>query len=146
MAEHKRVLVVADTGPNRAWLGRELDAALRGTCNVIGARDPTSALSLLETDPFDAIVCDLAGPASESIGFLNSVSSRFPDVGGIVIVDQADYKAVECPLHSSRFTVLFRPLDAERLRCWVENAIMLTKVKRDTDRLKARALRHLETS
>jgi len=129
----RRVLVIAEEHTSAAWLC----ATLEPLFEVATTNNVAVALDVISHASYNAIVCDLSTSVDESIAFLNRVSAVAPAIGGVLLVNHADYTAVADSLHSSRFTVLFRPVDPEKLRCWVKNAMMLTKVKKDTDRIKA---------
>lgn len=144
MSDRKRVLVVDDDRFSR----EVLCAALNDQFDVVAAADAVEGLAVLEHQPIDAIISDFVMPGADGLEFLTTVKARYPGVGGVLITGHRDYPEVQEALRSSRFTILFKPVEVEKLRCWVTNATTMTRIKRDTDRLRATAMRQIvdETS
>jgi CheY-like chemotaxis protein len=70
-----RVLVIEDNEDMRAMLVLKLQ--LEGF-DVVGARDGTGALDLLDRQPADVIVTDLFMPDKDGIETIEEVRRRFP--------------------------------------------------------------------
>jgi putative nucleotidyltransferase with HDIG domain len=126
----KRVLVVDDE-PAAAKL---LALMLRGSsvsCAIAGGAE--EALSLVESEQFDAIISDLRMPGISGLELLAEVRQRFPHVAFLITTAVQDLQIAIGAMHSGADDYLIKPLLEENVTTSLERAIARHRVERQVE-------------
>jgi diguanylate cyclase (GGDEF)-like protein len=143
MAEKSKVLVIDD----EETITRILYKMLNKDYEVHVANDGKTALNLVQTDVFDAIVVDLVMPEMDGHEVISRVSKVDPDIPFIVITGYStEDNAIEA-LKEGAFDYLKKPLNrdlveysvkraVEQRRTKYENVQLIERLKESRERLR----------
>lgn len=122
----KRVLFVDDEPEVLRGIRHMLDPQ-KEQWDIAYAPGGEAALSLIETVPFDVVVCDMRMPGVDGAVLLQAVCEQFPSVVRIVMASQAE---MEVALRSVPVAhqFLLKPCDHDMLRVSIERATSLSNI------------------
>ena len=132
-APHRdRVLVVDDEADIR--FGLELNLGREGF-EVIAVSDALAALARLETETFDAVLCDLVMPGEDGLGFIDALRARGSDVPVVLMSAHADVDTALRALAKGATDYIHKPFRADEVRFRLRKAIEQRALTRQVARL-----------
>lgn len=120
-----RVLVVDDDPAMARALGRIIGAT---GIMVSAAWDPASALRAIETEAFDAIICDINLPGMSGTALARSVRQRWPDVPIILVTGAPRLESALEAFEIGVVEYMAKPVDAVRLASTVKRSVNLHRL------------------
>jgi signal transduction histidine kinase len=100
-----------------------LRAILAGDCDVSVAPSGEEALTLLASEPVDAVTVDLRMPGLSGIAVLERIKKVDPDIEVLIITGQGSLDTAIQGLRHRAFDYLTKPFDAEKVRQLVQAAL-----------------------
>jgi putative two-component system response regulator len=116
----QRVLVLDDEKPVRDCVRRQLN--LRGF-ETAGAASSIEALTVLESAPFDLVVCDLRMPGACGIEFLREATGRHPDIGVVLMSGTHNLQLAVEAMRLGALDYISKPFTADQIADTVARAI-----------------------
>jgi CheY-like chemotaxis protein len=114
-----RILIVEDHDDTRDALERFLSRCGYG---VAVAADLRTALTLLQTQPFEAVVTDIALPDGTGYGLISEARRRGIDIIAIALTGYSYPRGVEDPTVTGFDYYLRKPLDTFKLKSLLQQA------------------------
>ena len=121
-------LLLVDDNPGTLVAYTEVFAALEPTIHVTTALTAESALRLMHTVPFDAVVCDLVLPGVDGLGFVDECVTIQPGMPVILVTGYGDTDLQKTAAHRGAYALLHKPVDPYDLRSVVLRAILQKRV------------------
>ena len=115
-----RLLIVDDEPAVRDILSRSLQA---GGYECVPAGEVAAALAELETGNIDLVLSDIMMPGRSGIDLLGEVTSRWPDVGVIMLTAVADTSTAIHAMRLGAFDYIIKPFNLEEVQLSVERAL-----------------------
>jgi two-component system NtrC family response regulator len=132
----KRLLIVDDEPHIRSGLQRGL-ASEADSIDVAG--DVNSALDLLETKTFDALIADVRLPGDrDGMDLVTIVGERYPRMTVIVITAHGTVEMAVEAMKRGAFDFITKPVDLDLIRQQVRRAIDHGRLREENHELKSR--------
>jgi two-component system response regulator AtoC len=126
-AGNELVLIADDDSSSRKLLGHFIS---RMGCSVLFAEDGLNCIDIIDEQPIDILLLDINMPKKDGfdvMSYLAEMNIRIPVI--MVTASNEIPMAVRC-IKMGAYDFLTKPLDAERLRIVVRNAIELQRLRK----------------
>jgi response regulator RpfG family c-di-GMP phosphodiesterase len=108
------------------------------TWDMVFATSAAEALELFEQKPFDAVVTDQRMPGATGMELLRNIRTRAPLCARIVLSGYADVQTiVQAVNEGAIYKFLMKPWDDAMLSAVVREAVGLSEVRRENERLQS---------
>src|SRR5919204_5013881 len=124
-----RILLVDDDPALLQALSDTLRRKIPGLVVDICESGPI-ALSLLETQDYDAIVSDIKMPGMDGLTLMAHIKDRHPKIPVLLITGHGDREVGVRALRHGAYAYMEKPLDREFIAAWVSRAIELRQLSR----------------
>jgi len=104
--------------------------------NTRSANDVETALSLLESEPFDLCITDMNLPDGNGIELVKHIQKNYPNIPVAVITAYGNMELAVKALKAGAFDFVSKPVDLQVLRNLVTSAINLPKTAPDSAKQK----------
>jgi DNA-binding NtrC family response regulator len=119
-AEAPRVLVVDRETPET----RRLIAFLRARgYRTLWAWDSENALTVLDQEPLDCLVCELSGPRIDGLAVLHRARARHPQLCVVMMTTGGDIEAAVEAMREGAYDFQTKPLNLEKLAATLKNGL-----------------------
>lgn len=135
------VLIVDDDKSIRSTLSEIL--AYEGY-QITEAKDGEEALSRLETQHYEVVLCDIKMPKLDGMALLEKAHSRFKDVQFIMISAHGSIETAVEATKMGAFDFIQKPPDLNRLLLTVRNAVDKSSLVQETKSLKQQIFKQPE--
>src|SRR6478735_2953489 len=125
--EECAVLLVDDDEQVLSFLQRTLESL---PMSVRVAKDGASALALLASQRFDALVSDIVMPGMNGLKLLHAVREQDLDLPVILITGHPDLRTASLAVEYGAFQYLIKPVPVDRLRAVVLRAVDVGRLSR----------------
>ncbi len=132
-ARRGTVLVVDDEDGVRA----SIRAILEGTCDVLEAKDGTSALDTLRTHEVDLVMLDQRMPGEPGIDVLPRVKAHDPSIVVVLATAVHDVRTAVEALKRGAYDYLTKPFDVDDILLLVQRALEKRALEREVLRLRS---------
>lgn len=110
------------------------EALLEEHFDIRTAPSSATALVALRTQEFDVIVSDHEMPGGCGAELLGRVEREFPAITGILLTGRADSDRVRTLVNDTiatgRTLVLYKPIEADVLKAWIDNGVAMARLAR----------------
>lgn len=114
-----KVLIVDDSKAMRMIVKRTLFQTDLGKCNVIEAEDGAQALSMVQEDTPDLILCDWNMPTMSGIDFLKELRATGSEVPFGFITTESGEQSRELAMETGAQFLIKKPFNADALNAQV---------------------------
>jgi two-component system response regulator HupR/HoxA len=116
-----------------------MEAILADEFEVTAVEGPPKALAELARQDILLVVTDEEMPGGSGLALLADMRRRFPLVVGVLVTGHAEYATVQEAMRNLHGgTVVIKPYDPDMLLRQVRNAATMARMRRATDRLRAK--------
>jgi len=113
-----RVLVVDDDAAVAAYFA---DCLTFEGCDVVVAIDASTALSKLESDAYDVVLCDISMPGLDGVAFYRRLAERQPEVlNRLVFITGRPAAEIRALLPGQRLRIVEKPVPVRVITALVE--------------------------
>lgn len=119
MDEIKRILIVDDSVNLCRTMALILD---RKGYSVTTANDGAEAIKKVEQSPFDMVFLDLKMPVMDGVETYKRIKRIRPDTIAVMMTAYAVEELIQDALQEGAFTVIYKPLDLEKVIPLIEEA------------------------
>lgn len=133
MTAPRPVLLLVDDEPHSLQAMR---MALEDEFDILTAPDATAALTAMEEDWVQAVICDQRMPGRTGVDFLTELRSRWPEVVRIIITGYTDPAAMASAINEAGIhQFLTKPWHPDQLLMAARNAVRLFQLARENERM-----------
>jgi len=126
-----RVLVLDDENHIRECVQHQLES--RGY-HTAGASSAVEALTLLASEFFDLVVCDLRMPGSDGIHFLGQAIAQYPDTGVVLMSATHDLQTAVEAMRLGSLDYISKPFTTDQIGGTVGRAIARMRERSERSR------------
>lgn len=123
----RNILVIDDNAELRKVVTLFLQ---RSGFTVSGAENTENARSLLNKEPFDAVVTDVLMPGEDGIQFLSKVHKSYPEIPVILMTGHAELQMALDAIKNGAFDFIQKPFDLDKLNTVVDKAVNFSRQQR----------------
>lgn len=123
----RNILVIDDNAELRKMVTLFLQ---RSGFTVSGAENTENARSLLNKEPFDAVVTDVLMPGEDGIQFLSKVHKSYPEIPVILMTGHAELQMALDAIKNGAFDFIQKPFDLDKLNTVVDKAVNFSRQQR----------------
>ena len=127
------ILVVDDDRPIRSTLKEILEFE---KFKVDDAEDGLAAISKVEKNTYDLILCDIKMPKMDGIEVLQKIQELKPEIPVVMISGHGDIETAVGAIKMGAFDFIAKPLDLNRLLVTVRNALDRNELVEETKQLR----------
>lgn len=140
----KRVLIIEDESSIRKILSEIITDEKDLNASVDTAKDGTEGLSMLESNSYDAVFCDIRMPGTDGMAVLKKARESGNSAAFIMISAHGSVEMAVDAVRLGAYDFLQKPPDLNRLLITLRNALDRTSLVRETASLKKRVSRKYE--
>lgn len=123
----RNILVIDDNAELRKVVTLFLQ---RSGFTVSGAENTENARSLLNKEPFDAVLTDVLMPGEDGIQFLSKVHKSYPEIPVILMTGHAELQMALDAIKNGAFDFIQKPFDLDKLNTVVDKAVNFSRQQR----------------
>lgn len=123
----RNILVIDDNAELRKVVTLFLQ---RSGFTVSDAENTENARSLLNKEPFDAVVTDVLMPGEDGIQFLSKVHKSYPEIPVILMTGHAELQMALDAIKNGAFAFIQKPFDLDKLNTVVDKAVNFSRQQR----------------
>lgn len=127
--QNVRILVVDDEKDMTRLLQRTLEPELG--CRVVMAYSGDSALSILEQESFDLVICDIRMPGMDGFEVLEKIKQLYPDLTVVMLTAFSNVESAVKAIKSGAYDFIPKPFEHDEILFKIQKALERSRLIRE---------------
>jgi DNA-binding NtrC family response regulator len=134
MEKEKLKLLVIDDDPKVSWV---ISEGLKGSCEILSARNGTEGLKLLSQTRPDLVLLDIKMPGMDGIEVLSQIKKKDQFLDVIMLSGHGEIKNVVESMQKGAANFINKPFDVKELEIHIQQVLEKNRLKKELTQLKS---------
>jgi DNA-binding NtrC family response regulator len=134
MEKEKLKLLVIDDDPKVSWV---ISEGLKGSCEILSARNGTEGLKLLTQTRPDLVLLDIKMPGMDGIEVLSQIKKKDQFLDVIMLSGHGEIKNVVESMQKGAANFINKPFDVKELEIHIQQVLEKNRLKKELTQLKS---------